>query len=247
MAKSSGLGARLFVDGYNISGDVGSIGGLSGSAEPLEVTGLDKEAKERLLGLRDGSIDYNAFWNPGPAANAAHKVLGGLTGADRVVTYAHRAQLGAAAASLVSKQMNYDLERGQDAALSVSVQALGNGYGRDWGVLATPGVRVDAAATNGAGVDLGTGTLAFGLQAYVHVLAFTGTSVTVKLQGSTDNGAGDAWADIVGGGLGTYSGLGQARIETSRTQSIERWVRVVTTGTFTDAQLVVMVCRNEAA
>lgn len=245
MAKSSGLGARFLVDGFNISGDVGSIGSIAGSGEELDMTGIDKEGKERILGLRDGSMEWSAFWNPGPANNAAHKVLGTLPSADRVVTYAHRAQLGAAAASLVSKQLNYDGERGGTGEFALSVQAVANGFGRDWGVLATPGIRADAAATNGTGLDLGTGPLAFGAQAYLHLLALTGTTITARLQHSNDNGAGDPWADLAGGGFPAMTAIGAARVATARTLPVKRWIRVATTGTFTAAQLLVNVVRND--
>lgn len=399
MAKASGLGARLFVDGFNISGDVGSIGGLTGSAAELDVTGIDKAAKERLLGLRDGGIEFSAFWNPGPAADAAHAVLKTLPTADRVVTYAHRALLGAPAASMVGKQMNYDAERAQDGALAVDVQALANGYGREWGTLLTAGTEVatnsltgqsagfeggigtwaaltnssvaysteqartgtgslaiaavaggDASArhiisstsgfpatpgrsyllqgwlraatsartvrmrvswydsggflvsatTSGdvtdststwtlstsvvvapataafaqigvvvtaaggaaevhyvddvsfipqpAGLDLGTGSTAFGLQAYLHVTAFTGTDATVTLQGSSDDAA-DAYANITGGAFTSVSAIGSQRIQTARDLTVERYIRpvVTTTGGFSALSYVVSVVRNDVA
>lgn len=247
MAKQSGLGARLLVDGFNVSGDITAIGAITGSAEELDPTAIDKEARERILGLRDGGIDATSWWNPGPAADAAHQVYKTLPRTDRVVSYLHRASLGAPVASLVGKQMNYDGERAQNGAFTLSVESLANGYGRDWGVLATPGIRTDTGATNGASIDLGTGTLTFGLQAYLHLLAFTGTSVTVALQGSSDNGVGDAFAAITGGSFGAQTGIGSWRIATSATQAIERYLRVVTTGTFSNAVFAVAVCRNESA
>jgi hypothetical protein len=89
----------------------------------------------------------------------------------------------------------------------------------------------------------------FGLQAYLHVFAVVGTSVTVKLQESSDN-SGDAYADVTGGGftaVTAVAGTGSQRIQTSRTQTIERYLRVVTTGTFSSATFAVAVVRNDTS
>jgi hypothetical protein len=51
----------------------------------------------------------------------------------------------------------------------------------------TAAPRTDTTATNGTSYDFGTGSTAFGLQAYLQVLSFTGTSCTIKLQESSDN------------------------------------------------------------
>ena len=44
MAKQSGLGQRLYVGGFDISGDVGSIDNASTPTALLDVTGIDKLA-----------------------------------------------------------------------------------------------------------------------------------------------------------------------------------------------------------
>lgn len=243
--KQSGLGSRLLIDGFDVSGDVGALGRIGVSNDELDATGIDKLAKERMLGARDGGIEFTAYFNP--STDAVHKVVSTLPTADRVVTYLQGVLAGNAAASLVSKQMNYDGERGTDGAFTFEVSAAANGFGLDWSVQLTPGPRTDTTATNGPGVDLGSAATAFGLQAYLHVLAFTGTSATVKLQHSNDNGAGDAWADLPGATFGAQTAKGAARVATSPTQSVKRWLRVVTTGTFTNCRFAVVACRNEAA
>jgi hypothetical protein len=117
------------------------------------------------------------------------------------------------------------------------------------GLQGTAGVRADTTATNGTSVDFGTGSTAFGLrlQAYLHVTAFTGTSCTVKLQESSDDGAGDAFADVTGGSFGAQTAVGASRIATSATQTVERYLRVVTTGTFTVCNFHVTIVRNATA
>lgn len=241
MTKQTGLGARLFVDGYDLSGDTQSLGRIGGGPAPIDVTGIDKSAPERIGGRRDGGIDWVSHFNP--ATDQAHLVLSTLPRTDRIVSYWQGTALGSPAAVCTAKQITYDPTRGADGALTMAVSAQSNSYGLEWGVQATAGRRVDTSATNGSSVDLGAAS-SFGLQAWLHVFAFTGTSVTVKLQQSSDNGAGDAFADVTGGGFTAATAAGAQRIETARDQAVERYLRVVTTGTFTSADFAVIVTVN---
>ncbi|MFD3802646.1 hypothetical protein ACFWTC_03235 [Streptomyces sp. NPDC058619] len=245
MAKQSGLGDALYIAGYDLSGDIGAVNGISGGPALLDVTGIDKSAFERIGGRRDGHIDYTSFFNP--AVGRAHARLSALPTTDVIMTYFRGTTLGGASANLVSKQLNYDPTRADDGALTFAGSNQGNGYGLEWGTNLTAGKRTDTTGTNGSSVDFGTGSTLFGLQAYLHVFAFTGTSVTVKLQESSDNGGADAWADVTGGGFTAATGVTSQRIVTSDTQTVERYLRVVTTGTFTSAVFAVSVNRNEVA
>lgn len=245
MAKQSGLGDNLYVAGYNLSGDIGSLSRIGGGPAALEVTGIDKSGYERLGGLRDGAISFNAFFNK--AAGAAHLRLSTLPTTDQILTYARGTALGGQAAAMVAKQLNYNPSRAADGALTIAVDAQSNGYGLEWGQQLTPGMKTDGVASNGTSVDFGTGSKVFGLQAYLHLFAFTGTSVTVKLQESSDNGVGDAWTDVVGGAFTVASGITSQRIETARGQTVERYLRAVTTGTFSNAVYSVVAVRNDVA
>lgn len=245
MAKQSGLGDALYIAGYDLSGDISAVNSIGGGPALLDVTGIDKSAFQRIGGLRDGRIDYTAFFNP--AAGQAHPRLSTLPTADVILSYYRGTALGGASANLVAKQLNYDGTRADDGAFTFAGQNQGNGYGLEWGTSLTAGKRTDTTATNGSSVDFGTGSTTFGLQAYLHVFAFTGTSVTVKLQESSDNGAGDAWADVTGGGFTAATGITSQRIATASNLTVERYLRVVTTGTFTNAVFAVSVNRNDVA
>ncbi|MEU6397877.1 hypothetical protein ABZ867_12955 [Streptomyces cinnamoneus] len=245
MSKQSGLGDNLYVAGYDVSGDISSLGAIGGGPAAMDVTGIDKSAFERIGGLRDGRLEWVSWFNP--ATDRAHDRFSALPTSDVLVTYCRGTALGSPAASMIGKQIDYSGTRADDGALSFAVQAQANGYGLEWCTQLTAGKRTDTAATNGTGVDFGTGSTAFGLQAYLHVFAFTGTSVTVKLQESSDNGAGDAWADVTGGGFTAATGVTSQRIETARGQTVERYLRAVTTGTFSNAVFAVSVCRNDTS
>jgi hypothetical protein len=245
MAKESGLGARVFVDGFNVSGDVTSLKRIGGAHDELDDTGIDKSARERLLGTRDGEISTTSWFNP--TAGQQHEVFSALPTADRIVSYFHRATAGATVANLVAKQINYDSERAANGALTFEVQALGQGFGLEWATAMTAGIRTDTTATNGTSVDFGTGSTAFGLQAYLHVFAFTGTSATIAIEESSDDGVGDAFAAVTGGSFGAQSAVGASRIATAAGLTVERYLRVVTTGTFSNAQFAVAIVRNATA
>lgn len=248
MAKQNGLGDALLIDGYDLSGDTNSLGRISGGPKPWPVTGINKSAFERIGVVRDGGLDWVSYFNP--SSNQAHDRLSNLPTTDIIGTYLRGTTLGNPAAGIVAKQVNYDGTRGNDGSFTFAVSAQGNGFGLDWGKQLTAGIRTDTSATNGTGVDFGTGSTAFGLQAFLHVTAFSGTDVTIKIQESSDNGSGDAFADVTGGGFtAVTSGPTTQRIETTRGLTVERYLRVVTTTSagFTSVSFVVVVDRNETS
>jgi hypothetical protein len=245
VAKQSGLGDRLLVAGYNLSGDVGSIGNLSSPMTVLPATGIDKSAMERLGGEHDGSISYVAYFNK--TSGQAHPRLSALPTTDQLVTYCRGASLGSPGAAMFAKQIGYDGTRAADGSLTFAVNAqLADGHVMQWGRQGTAFLRTDTTATNGASIDDGASS-AFGLTAYLHVTAFSGTSVTVKLQESSDDGGSDAFADVTGGAFTAATAIGTQRIETAANLTVERYLRVVTSGTFSSATFAVLICRNEVA
>ncbi|MDT0377228.1 hypothetical protein RM572_00360 [Streptomyces sp. DSM 42041] len=247
MSKSSGLGDQLLIAGYDLGEDIGQVGNIGGGNAPIPCTGITKSAMQRLGGKRDGRMEYTAYFNP--SAGRVHERLSPLPRADVLVTYLHTETLGKPAACCVAKQLNYDGTRGDDGSFRFAVAAQANGFGLEWGRQLTPGVRDDTGATNGTGVDFGTGSTTFGLQAYLHVTEFTGTDVTIKLQQSSDDGSADAYADVTGGAFTEVtSGPTWERIATADDQTVERYLRVVTTTTagFTSLSFQVTVARNDA-
>lgn len=244
MAKQTGLGDNFYVAGYDLSGDIGSI---EGSA-PLvmhEVTGIDKSAKERRGGVRDGQMSWSAWFNP--SNNQAHDRFSNLPTTDVNVTYARGTTLGNPGYCMVAKQLNYDGKRGNGGEFTFDVEAQANAFGAEWGRQGTAGKRTDTAATNGTSVDFLVGSTTFGLQAYLQVFSFTGTSATVKIQESSDNAVGDPFADVVGGTFGAQTAIGASRIATATNLTVERYLRVVTTGVFSECTFSVVIVRNDTA
>jgi hypothetical protein len=74
------------------------------------------------------------------------------------------------------------------------------------------------------------------------VFAVTGTSVTVTLQDSADN---VTFANITGGAFTAATGITAQRLASpGATDTVRRYVRAITTGTFTVGNFNLMFVRN---
>lgn len=249
MPKSGGMGDRLFYAGYDISGDIGSLSRIGGGPAALGVTDITQEAESRIGGRFDAAIEFSSYFNVDP--DRAHARFSALPTGDQVQTYCRGTALGNQGAGLIAKQIGYDPTRAQDGAITFAVSTSASaGYGLEWGRQLTAGMRTDTGATTGASVDLGSASPgAFGLVAYLQVFGFTGTDATVKIQQSSDNGAGDAFADVVGGGFTQLlAGRTAQRIATAAID-VERYLRVVTvtTGGFSSLAFSVVAIRYDVA
>ncbi len=246
MAKQGGMGDQLYIDGFNVGGDIGSIGNISSPRAQWDVTDITKSANARILLTRDGHMEFSSFFNDDTTAGAegAFQVLKTLPMTDRIITYQRGMGVGSPAASMVSKQMNYDGTRGNDGSLLYATTMEGNGYGLEWGEQLTPGRLTQSGAGNGTSLDFGSISTAFGWSAYLHVLSFTGTSVTVTINDSADN---SSFALLTGATFTAATGRTAERIQSaSTTATVRRYVRITTTGTFTNAVLAVNFVRGLA-
>lgn len=244
MAKSSGLGMNHYQAGYDLSDDIGSFAKIGGGPALLDVTPINKLAFVRLGGLRNGEVSLSTFHDP--TAGQEHTVFSALPTGDQHSMTTIGTSIGSAAACMVGKQTDYDPTRAANGMLTFKVDGVSNGYGLEWGVLLTAGLRTDTAATNGTSLD-GAAASTFGAQAYLQLTAFTGTDVTVKLQDSADN---STFADISGMAFTQVTAAHkQQRIATVNTATIRRYVRAVTvtTGGFTSATFAVALVRNQVA
>lgn len=235
MGKESGLGDQLYLDDVDLSGTTGAISSIGAPFATLTITDITQSGQARLAGQHDGTLTFSSWHDP----SVAHPKLSALPTADVYGTYFHRATLGYPAASMMARQTSYDPNRGADGSLAMNVALVSDSYGLEWGVQGTAGKRTDTAATNGTSVDGGAATT-FGLSAYLHLFSFTGTSVTVKIQDSADN---SSFTDLTGGAFTTATGSTKERIATANNATVRRYLRVITTGTFSNAVFAVNLVR----
>ena len=136
MAKQTGLGDYIAVDDSggtirDISNDVTSYS-INVPQNMFEVTGVDKSAVERIIGLNDYTLSISGVFNK--ASNKSHDVFKTRTGT-RTVTIA----LGGNTTGypeLESEMLvnEYNLERGDDGGLNwTTTLSLADGATPTWG------------------------------------------------------------------------------------------------------------------
>jgi hypothetical protein len=244
--KQSGLGDNFYVTGYDLSGDVNSLGSITRPHNVESITGINKLAYERKTLQRDGHMDWVSYFNP--AASQAHPVLSALPRTDVVATYFNQTALGNPAASLVGKEIDYGGNRNDDGSLRMAPSVDGNAYALDWGRQLTAGKRTDTSATNGSSIDTAA-SKSFGAVAYLHVFDVTATDVTIKIQDSAND---TDFTDVTGlafTALDSADDHTAERIAIGNTSTVRRYIRVVTatTGGFTTVTFACMIKKHTAA
>lgn len=243
MSKQSGLGDQLFIGGLDVGADINSIGSLATPRETLPATGITASAMERMFGKRDATAEFTSYFND--ATDQIHDALSGLPTTDVHVMYCRGEGVGSEAFCIVGKQVDYAGTRGDDGSLLFSTSVPASAYGADWSEQLTAGKDTHASATNGTSIDT-TASASFGYQAYLQVFSIGSGTAEITLEDSADN---STFAEISGGG--SFTDVTASTVEriqsSSDTATVRRYVRVATTGTFTDLVFAVAINKNAAA
>ena len=235
----SGITEALYVNQYDLSGDIGAFGSIVHNRNLMDDTTIQQPAIARLRLLHDGSITYHAFLDV--AAGQEHPVLGvALNGVSALWTWASGLTIGALTASLVAIASDYPIARGQDGSAVIDATAQANGYGTEFGNLLTVGKQTFASSGAGTSVDDFGAATAFGLAGYLHAMSLGSGTATVTIQDSADNAS---FANVTGGGFTAITGATSERIQTGATAAVRRYVRVNVTGTFSNLVAVVSFVR----
>jgi hypothetical protein len=240
MTKVSGLGDNFYVGGYDLSGDISAIGQLGGGPATLDVTPINAYANVRIGGLVDGDWQFTSFFDA--AAGEEHPALSSLPTADTIGTYMRGTTLQNPGACINAKQLNYDPTRDATGNLTLAVELQANGYGMEWGEQLTAGLRTDTTATTSSAIT-DTAATNYGAQAYLQLVAFTGTSVTVTIEHATSSGG--SYSSLIA--FNSMTGIGAQRATVANTTTVDQYLKVATTGTFTLATFAVVFVRNQIA
>jgi hypothetical protein len=179
------------------------------------------------------------------ALGSEHSALIRFPSTDQVANYFRGTGVGNAAAAINCKQLDYDWTRDTTGNLTAKVDLTGNSFGMEWGIQLTSGIRTDTTATAGPFYDNGA-AFAFGAQAYLQIFALVGTSIDVAIQHATTSGG--SYSTIIDfGSVATASVPYAARASVSNTTTIDEFLKVTTTGTFSFAQFAVMINVNPVA
>ena len=236
MAKSSGLGMRLFIGGYDLSGDVGAIDNISTPRGVLEVPGIDKSAMERVLTHADASISFTSFFNK---TGDAWALLSALPTAEQTVLVLKASTREASALGMTGRQINYDPSRPADGSLSISTQVQGSsGVAPGWGLMLTAGKETHASAGSTAGINNLSST-SQGLGIWAHAFSLSSGAPTLIVE---DSANGSVWAT-----LQTLTINGAREHEyIVKSGTIRQHLRITTTGSFSNFAVAVMARRFTA-
>tara|TARA_R110002020_G_scaffold11164_3_gene42327 strand:- start:296 stop:1030 length:735 start_codon:yes stop_codon:yes gene_type:complete len=236
MAKSSGLGQALFVQGYDISTDVSTLDGAGYNQEMLDITGIDKSAAERVAGRLESTITINGWFdNADDKAHEAYTVSNKLPTGDRAVTYLLGTAISEPSLFLNAKQANYDITNSPGSALATTAMFSSTASVSGFDGIAF-GVMLDvptiySSTTNGTTVDQSASSAAGSVACLQFISGSSVSSLVAKVQHSSDGGS---WSDII-----TFSTI-SANTPTAEIVSMEgtvnRYVRVQYTLSGTNAK-----------
>lgn len=239
MTITPALGGEGYVDEFDLTGDVAAITDLTIVAATLDHTTINKRAQGRAHGKRMGSMGWMSLFND--AAGQSFPVLSEMPTVDRLMTYNVLGSLGSPAWSMVGQEVSFTPDRAQDGRLTLAVAGQSNRF-IEPGRMLTAGLETSTTPEGLTGFTDGAAAATDnGLQAYLHVTAFSGTDCTISIQDSDDDGDTDPYADVAA--FTQVTGVGWERIASVGT-NVKQYLRAETDGTFTSITFAVMVVPN---
>ena len=240
MAKESGLNVRLYVEGNDLSGDANALDGVGYTQEGFDTTTLSQSAVSRMPGRIDGTVSATAFFDP--ASTHIHAVAtansGKLPTVDQDIMIPLGASIGDEAVCVIAKESDYTVSGASGSPISVSLSYVINSSAPEFGKMLTAHDDTHSSASSNASVD-NSASSASGGSAYLQMFSLTSGTATVKIEDSANN---SSWADLTGGGFTAATGVTAERI--TFTGTVRRYVRVTTTGTFSNAKFACAIVRS---
>ena len=238
MAKESGLNVRLYVEGKDMSGSANALDGAGYSQAMLETTPLNTSAATRITGLADGTLSVNGYFDTSDDAPWAED-SGKLPSSDAVVLVALSSAVGDPSVGMNAKEGEFNVSRSSGSAISITSSFSGNGMGGEFGEMLTAHDDTHSSAGSGTVVDSGASSSSGGA-GYVQVISLGSGSVVVNLQESTSSGG--SYSNFM-----TFSTVAAAAAPSAERVTMEgtvqRYIKVVTTGTFSNAKIAVAFAR----
>ena len=234
MAKQSGLGWNAYIHGENLSGDVASINNLGGPRSVFDHTGISSFADEATLGRGTASLSFTAYFNK--AVGQAHLTLSALPTTNIVCLIFKGSTRGNVCAGVGGKQVNYDGNIGTDGDMRLTVDVMGDGSPLEWGVLITSGEETHSSATSSSSLDENgaAGTSSKGAIGFLQYRERASGTPTFLIEDSAND---SSWATLLTfANTGGTSAFGERKTVTG---SVDRYLRLTTTGSFSNADFVV--------
>lgn len=224
-----------------VGGDVALTGDFSnsqitGEVQVVDVTTYGNDDEVFLAGLGKGALVMGGLFND--AANRSDAELNAALGASdgKLVTVGYGGLTIGNRLSMIQGRINsYNVQNSVTDAVRVSSTWTADGGIRNG--VSLHDLTAETVAADFASVDQ-TASTAFGATAFLHVTAFTGTDVLIRVQDSADD---STWADLIT--FSSVTGITQQRSTTTGT--VERYLRAqVVSGTFTSVTFTIGISRN---
>lgn len=238
MAFSHGSAARVYVNGRDLSSYL-RRGEVSGARDKVKTTCFNQSAHTYIQGLLDGSVSAEGIFDgdTNRVDSILNTALGASTDSIWTVWLQGETAVGSVGRALRGVHTAYGSRAVNTDVVSCSASAQANGGPER--VLSLHPLAAETSASNGTALDNSAGTTA-GASAYLHVSAFSGTSVTVLVEHSTDN---SSWSTLLTFTAASAAGTSE-RVATSSTATVNRYLRVSWSGTFSSATFSVGVSRK---
>jgi hypothetical protein len=232
VGKLSAARTRAYLDEFDVSGSINSVDlGLKQTIIP--VTCFSDPGPKKVIGNYDHDFKFTGFGDFVNDAFDEQVAVNFRTDEDHYLSTVFGTTEGSVGYDDLVRTMD-EVRSGQvDGAQLLNLNGAGSG-GRARATLLRVG---SVTAGNGTGRNLGISTSPVVFRVIFRLLSFTGTSITMVVEQSSDDAAGDPYAAVTGLTSGALSAAGVVVVTTTAT--LEAWKRVVCSGTFSAASVVV--------
>jgi hypothetical protein len=235
LAKLSSKNTRFFVDQYDLSGDLNT--GSQQVMQPEIDTTCFAGGPSSLVDYYQTKDDWNGFFARTVGVTDIDKVLNDLIGDENdhylLKLFAGNSE-NAVAYEMIERLNANPLSGRVGGAVLISSSFGGSGPCYRGTVLRSATV---TGTGNGTGRNLGSTLTTDEFAVTFRVVSGTFSSIGLKVQQSSDNGAGDAYSDIATLAH-TFTAPGVYRVRTMA--ATEAWKRVVVSG-FTGTNALILV------
>jgi hypothetical protein len=221
LAKIAAKSGRVWLDEFDFSGFLTSLDMNLNQATP-EVTCLSDTGPRRVVDNYDHSHSHSGFFD-GADNSFDEQIFAMLDDSDHYLAQCFAGETeGNPCYEAIVKLSSQPRQAQSGQAIALNIESQGSG-----GLARGHILRKNTALTgngNGTGYNTGATTLNQVYAVTIRCFSFTGTTFNVKIQQSTDDGAGDAYADIATLAQ-DVTAAGVWRLTT--TAATEAWKRVV--------------------
>ena len=236
--------ARIYVGGYDLSGDARTFSGLDNKVDAVDFTGWSNAVRQFLGNMRMvGVRGFQAFAND--VTGGAFAVL-----KDSDVDAALSILFGSNAAPAAGNTAYLldSIQIGSDSTFEGGAGVIqgdflidaagGSGGSNPLGYVLLPSTSL-SSTTNGTTVDTESGSTTVGYSANIHIIATSSGDYAFKIQDSTN---GSSWADLASFSI-DGSAIASEHIS-SVTAQVDRYVRFVATKTAGTVTAICTFARN---